>query len=524
MNIAEAKEQIKDTVDGYLDRDETGVYEIPPEGQRPLFLLGAPGIGKTAIVGQVAAELGIGLVSYSMTHHTRQSALGLPFIVHKEYRGHGFDVSEYTMSEIIASIYDYMERTGHERGILFLDEINCVSETLYPSMLQFLQFKTFGRHRVPDGWVVVCAGNPPEYNKSVYEFDVVTLDRLRKIVVEPDLGAWLEYASATGVHPAVVTYLQVKQDQFYSVETTTAGKSFVTARGWDDLSRIVKLFEKKGKRVDRALVEQFLQDEDIAEHFAQYYALFTKYRSDYQVGAILSGNASEDIRARARSARLDERFALVRLILDALGSDGAETMEWERVVSIERDVLREAKPSILAGENAAAVVAAAADELVADARRRVEAQAAADADVRPERLAASALRDCALMCEQARVVSGDEAFAIAGKRYGEDADKLKKLTNALSSRLDNAFAFLGDVFGDGREMNAFVADLAARPALAQYLAMFGNDAFHKHNASVHAVGGKSALDARVEEFDLDAAAEAQALENAARNCGGCSGC
>ena len=164
MNIAEAKHQIKTTVDGYLTRDETGAYAIPLEAQRPLFLLGAPGIGKTAIVGQVASELGIGLVSYSMTHHTRQSALGLPFIVHRDYGGESFDVSEYTMSEIIASIYDYMEATGLDRGILFLDEINCVSETLYPSMLQFLQFKTFGRHRVPDGWVVVCAGNPPEYN------------------------------------------------------------------------------------------------------------------------------------------------------------------------------------------------------------------------------------------------------------------------------------------------------------------------------------------------------------------------
>ena len=83
MNIAEAKNQIEETVEGYLTRDETGAYLIAPEAQRPLFLLGAPGIGKTAVVGQVARELGIGLVSYSMTHHTRQSALGLPFIVHK---------------------------------------------------------------------------------------------------------------------------------------------------------------------------------------------------------------------------------------------------------------------------------------------------------------------------------------------------------------------------------------------------------------------------------------------------------
>ena len=64
--------------------------------QRPIFLLGAPGIGKTAIMEQVAQELGIALVSYSMTHHTRQSALGLPFISHREYQGMTYDAVSYT--------------------------------------------------------------------------------------------------------------------------------------------------------------------------------------------------------------------------------------------------------------------------------------------------------------------------------------------------------------------------------------------------------------------------------------------
>ena len=159
MNIAEAKNQIEETVEGYLTRDETGAYLIAPEAQRPLFLLGAPGIGKTAVVGQVARELDIGLVSYSMTHHTRQSALGLPFIVHKRYGDEEFDVSEYTMSEIIASIYDYREETGYDRGILFLDEINCVSET--PRCCSFCSSRLLGDIRFPtDGFWCVRAIRP----------------------------------------------------------------------------------------------------------------------------------------------------------------------------------------------------------------------------------------------------------------------------------------------------------------------------------------------------------------------------
>ena len=142
MNIKEAKEQIQNAITAYFTKDQFGNYKIPMERQRPIFLMGPPGIGKTAIMEQVASELGVGLVSYSMTHHTRQSALGLPFIEKKIYNGVEYSVSEYTMSEIIASVYNMMERTGLKEGILFLDEINCVSETLAPAMLQFCSIRS----------------------------------------------------------------------------------------------------------------------------------------------------------------------------------------------------------------------------------------------------------------------------------------------------------------------------------------------------------------------------------------------
>lgn len=79
-----------------------------------------------------------------------------------------------------------MERTGNREGILFLDEINCVSETLAPTMLQFLQNKTFGSHKVPEGWIIVAAGNPPQYNKSVRELDILTKTCITLIFHSPD--------------------------------------------------------------------------------------------------------------------------------------------------------------------------------------------------------------------------------------------------------------------------------------------------------------------------------------------------
>ena len=348
MNIKEAKEQIIYTVQTYLTRNRQGQYAIPLPRQRPLCLMGPPGIGKTAIVEQVAQELGIGLVAYSMTHHTRQSAIGLPVILEKSYGGKACRVSEYTMSEIIASVYDMMEETGRKEGILFLDEINCVSETLAPSMLQFLQYKVFGRHPIPQGWVVVTAGNPPEYNHSARDFDMVTWDRLRRIDVEPDFRVWKEYGRQQGLHPAIMTYLETRWNDFYRVEATVEGKRFVTPRGWADLSESIVLYEQRGLPVDAALVAQYLQDPQTAQTFALYYDLFCKYQSHYQVEKILEGKAPADIRQRAAEAPFDERLALIGLLLDGVFASLREQAARERLPPLLLGQLKEARVRLTA--------------------------------------------------------------------------------------------------------------------------------------------------------------------------------
>ena len=74
MNIKRAKEEIKDTAAAYLLKDDCGEYVIPSIRQRPVLLIGPPGVGKTQIMEQIARECGLGLVAYTITHHTRQSA------------------------------------------------------------------------------------------------------------------------------------------------------------------------------------------------------------------------------------------------------------------------------------------------------------------------------------------------------------------------------------------------------------------------------------------------------------------
>ena len=464
MNIKEAKNQIRSAVTAYLARNEYGEYEIPPEQQRPIFLIGAPGIGKTAIMRQIAQEMGIGLVSYSMTHHTRQSALGLPRIEERPYG----PVSEYTMSEIIAAVHDMMTLTGLTQGILFLDEINCVSETLAPSMLQFLQYKTFGQHRVPEGWVIVTAGNPPEYNRAVRSFDIVTLDRLKCIRVEPDFAVWKEYAAGRQVHPAVMTYLEIRRDSFCLVESAASGKQFVTPRGWEDLSAMLRLYEKKGLMVDEQLIGQYLQHSRICADFASYYELFSKYRGDYVVENILAGCPGAAM-ARAENARFDERYALLGLLLDRMTRELREVMVMQDALTALLPILKDirARKDQPAGSLAAREAASRREKLT-----RAMAGRTLPADGQR-----AEMRLCALLED----MQGAADFPALRQDFAARLETHKAAAARAGERLDNLFAFCEEAFRDGQEMLLLVTELTVTPWAARFIGLFGCERYFAHN-------------------------------------------
>lgn len=321
MNIQDAKDHIKDAIEMYLSKDSLGDYIIPRVRQRPIMFLGAPGLGKTAIMSQIAAELDVGFVSYTITHHTRQSAIGLPMIEKAVYGDSECTVTRYTMSEIIASVYDCIRDEGRKEGILFIDEINCVSETLAPAMLDLLQNKKFGPHPIPDGWVLVAAGNPPEFNNSAREFDVATLDRVRLIEVEADTDVWLRYAVNAGINESVAYYLKVKPQNLLRIERTIDGMRFVTPRAWEDLSIILNEYESKGLRAGIGLISQYVRDPEIASEFERYREFYMKYREDYDADSILSGRSDE-----MTDADTEGKLAVISVLIGRLNGEASDLM------------------------------------------------------------------------------------------------------------------------------------------------------------------------------------------------------
>ncbi len=511
MNIKQAKDYIENTVRLYLKKDEFGEYRIPVVRQRPVFLLGAPGIGKTAIMEQIAQELHIALISYSMTHHTRQSALGLPFIAHREYQGMKYETSEYTMSEIIASIYEVMEKSGIREGILFLDEINCVSETLAPSMLQFLQYKVFGRHAVPEGWVIVTAGNPPEYNKSVREFDVVTMDRLKLLEVEADYAAWKEYAQHKGIHGAVLNFLELKKDYFYKIETTVNGRSYVTARGWEDLSEILSLYEEEKMKVDESLVEQYLHNQRIVKEFTAYYDLFNKYKKEYQTEEILMGTAGEHVAERAGNAPFDERLSLLGMLIDKVASEIREDMETSDYLV---DLLRNLKALKAAldrshgkeGENVLSLGQMLEQQISGRTKALETARMAgslSDEDRRKGRRVIRFLEEQKKRLMLEGGAEGELGFGFLKEAFDRQAGALKEKTSHTGRRLENLFYFAEQAFAEGNEMLILVTELTVNNDSARFIGQFGCPAYERHSKDLMLSERQNSLLGEIKALNLE---------------------
>ena len=511
MNIKRAKQEIINTIRAYLEKDAQGEYLIPAIRQRPILLMGPPGIGKTQIMEQIAGECDLALVAYTITHHTRQSAIGLPFIVEKMYDGQKRSVTEYTMSEIIASVYDRMEASGKQEGILFIDEINCVSETLAPTMLQFLQGKTFGNQAVPKGWIIVAAGNPPEYNRSVRDFDVVTLDRVKVIDVEADFEVWKEYAWKAGIHGSILSYLEIRRDQFYRMETSVDGKRFVTARGWQDLSELICAYERLGIGVDREVTGQYLQHPATAKDFANYLELYYRYQKDYQVDEILSGTIRPAILSRLKFAPFDERVEVVGLLLAklsqyfreadetdrytddlfaslkeyrrraaALGAAGAEsTASQERdkaslpgsgsalLAAIRQEKERTMEERVHAGQNE--------KEVRREGRRLLATLEAFEALLKAHEAQLAEKEQLAEMAEtkemtETTVAGGAlSSFSILQEAFEKETAAREQVMENTMQKLEYAFDFMEAAFGESQEMVLFITELSVNPYAAAFL-------------------------------------------------------
>ena len=337
-------------------------------------------------------------------------------------------------------------------------------------MLQFLQNKTFGNQKVPCGWIIVAAGNPSEYNKSVRDFDVVTMDRIRYIHVETDYYVWKEYAISKHIHPMILSYLELKPNHFYTVSTSVDGMEFVTARGWEDLSYLLYTYEKMHLEISQDTIYEYLHHEDIAEDVFAYYLVYKKYQDDYGIDDILQGNVSSTIYARLLQADFDERVSVVNLVMDGLlrqvnlySFEKHCTDLWFRFL---KEYRKDMDSSYLDHTKA----------FMSNYRDKLQA----------ELLSVSQKHEYEFVLNNIQKVMVDESldlksrFDSCTKPFFEQKEKMEKLDSQLKLEIENAFEFMENAFKNGQEMTIFVTNLTMSGEMALYLSSHTIDIYEKY--------------------------------------------
>lgn len=185
---------------------------------RPVFIWGAPGIGKSALVEQFAAEVGLPCVSLLGSQLAPEDIIGIPQI-----KG---ETSEFLPPKMIARKEPY---------VLFLDELNACSQEVQKAFYSLIHERRIGEYHLPEGSIVVGAGNRAQDSAIVKTMSSALINRMFHVQLKADAGQWIKWAKSAGLHPWVIDYIIQRPDDLFS-EPPKTEEPFSTPRSWHMLS------------------------------------------------------------------------------------------------------------------------------------------------------------------------------------------------------------------------------------------------------------------------------------------------
>lgn len=228
-----------------LKDDILKLYRSKDRGGRakPIFIYGAPGIGKTQIVGQAAVELGVPVLKMDLQFMNPEDFLGIPST---------HEVRPVKMENgVLKDTGAGFTRTNPPRilpqdngpegkgGIIFMDEMNRANKIVLGSIMQFVQEGRIGEYQLPDKWVIVAAGNRPE-EAEVADFDFALADRFSIKNYVPELTTWAEWAAKNEkILPELVSFLRFNDDLFHYLDADKKSLNYPSPRSWSDAALIL---------------------------------------------------------------------------------------------------------------------------------------------------------------------------------------------------------------------------------------------------------------------------------------------
>ena len=310
---------------------------------------------------------------------------------------------------------------------------------------------------------------------------MVTLDRVKRMDVTEDFTVWKEYARRKGIHGAVISYLDIKKDNFYRVETTVDGLQFATARGWEDLSELIIAYEKLGLRVDREVVGQYIQLPRIAKYFANYLELYYKYQRTYHVDDIVKGQWQNITMLELREAPFDEKLSVMGLLLSRLSEAARIVRRQDALTTALHTALLDFKAKTADGAEPQTVLG----QLVWQRQEKLrQAKEAGSLEKEARDLGmweVNTLEGYRQQLAKEDVTDPAEAMEAVRGWFGGEVEKRKELGAEAGAMFDNAFRFLEQTFGQDQELVLFVTEVTAGYDTSWFVENFGCDAYFRHN-------------------------------------------
>lgn len=188
------------------------------------MLWGPPGIGKSAVVRQIARKLGWNVIDFRANIRETVDLRGIP----------ATDLEKGTTRWLAPDELPRVDRDG-EFGILFLDEINTASAQMQAALFQLVLERQVGEYKLPDGWVIVAAGNFVGDRAAAQRMPTALRNRFKHIYVTVDVDAWADWANANGVAPELVAFHRLRRtDGILHQMPNGDENAFPTPRSWVD--------------------------------------------------------------------------------------------------------------------------------------------------------------------------------------------------------------------------------------------------------------------------------------------------
>lgn len=274
-------------------------FAQPVLRRRATMLWGPRGVGKSSIVRQVAEHFGVPLVDLRLTT-----------IEPVDIRGAIY--ADDTQARTVWFPPEFLPGADTPTGILFLDELTAADQRLQISAYSLILDRRVGNYRLPEGWLVVAAGNASFHGAVSHDMGTALADRMFHFNVLSAIDAFLAHAAREGFAPEVMAYLRVRPDKLDDTPVQLANDHLVGAspRGWEDISSVLKApLSESARRL-------FVQGRIGAANAAEFFGVLRELQAGADVVKLLAAKPGAETAALLPSS-LDGLYGLVYGLLAA---------------------------------------------------------------------------------------------------------------------------------------------------------------------------------------------------------------